>query len=347
MGRTFCWLCLCCLSLNSAVSQNKELDSLSRASYVERFMNHFFIWPVLKQRNTAFSFESADKSQKLTFRPNVNYHAGIGVYIFGVGAQLVFALPASSASDQIYGHSSAFDVQANVLGKHWGIDVFTQNYQGYYMEDKNHPLGPNMPRLQRGDISTWNNGATGIYFFNKRRYSMRSTYNYYERQLKSAGSIIASVDANVFSLRADSAIYASSYESLIGTASGIQRLDNTTFSIAPGYAYTFVVKKSFFIGGGIAYGPSVNWLKYNAGSSPWKSVVEFNTFLDLRLSTGYNAKFFFTGVSYIHQARNVGFEGATFSSSNDAIKFAIGYRFREVGILKRRAYDIFRPKVSW
>jgi hypothetical protein len=347
MGRLLGWLFLCCISLVTASAQNRELDSLSRTFYVERFLNRFFIWPVVKQRNTAFSLESADKSQKLTFRPNVKYHAGIGLYVFGVGMQLVFALPASPASEQIYGHSSAFDLQGNVIGKHWGVDLFTQHYQGYYLEDNNNPLGADTPRPQRRDIRTWNNGFTGIYFFNKGRYSMRSTYNYYERQLRSAGSIIASVNVNAFSLRADSAIYDSSIESAIGARSDIQRLDNTTFSAAPGYAYTWVLKKSVLVGCALAYCPSLNWLRYDVGSSPSRSTVQLNTFVDLRLSAGYNSKLFFAGISYIYQTRNVGLEGATFSSSNDAVKFAVGYRFKEVGILKRRAFDIFRPKASW
>jgi hypothetical protein len=334
------------ISIGHLAAQNKVLDSLSRTSYVERFTRHFFIWPVLKQRNVSFSIQNSDQSQKLTFKPNVSYHAGMGFYIFGVGMQLVFALPASSASDQVYGHSSAFDLQANILGQHWGVDLFTQNYKGYYAEDKNIPLNSDAPRPQRKDITTWNNGFNGIYFFNKRRYSLRSTYNYYERQLKSAGSIITSVNANTFSLRADSVLLNPYYESVFGKGANVQRLDFTTFSIAPGYAYTFVVRKTFFIGCAVAYGPSLNWLRYNSGSEAWKSVAQVNSFLDLRLSTGYNAKRFFCGVSFIHQTRNVGYEGVVFSNSNDAFKFALGYRFVEVGILKRRAFDIFRPKSS-
>lgn len=331
-------------SASSLSAQNREMDSLARASYVEHFHNFFFIWPVVKQRNTSFTVENG--SQRLIYKPNVRYHAGLGFYIFGVGAQLVFALPSSSESDRQYGHSSAFDVQANILGKNWGVDVFTQNYRGYYQEDATHPLPSAAARPQRGDISTWNNGMTGIYFFNKRRFSMRSTYNYYERQLKSAGSFIMTANINTFSMRADSSLLNSTYEQVLGSNANIQRIDYTTISAAPGYAHTFVIRKSLFLGAGAAYGPALNWLQYNAGNNPWKSVVEVNAFLDLRLSAGYNTHRFFLGVSYIHQTRYISYEGVLFSSSNDAFKFALGYRFKETGILKRRAFDIFRPKSS-
>jgi hypothetical protein len=326
--------------------QNKELDALSRTNYVERFTNYFFVWPVLKQRNTSFFIQSPNGSHRLTFKPNVTFHAGAGFFIFGVGAQIVLALPTTKSSDQLYGHSDAFDLQANVLGKNWGLDLFTQNYSGYYSEDKNKPLPALSPRPQRKDVGTWNNGVTGIYFFNKRKYSMRSTYNYYERQLRSAGSFLLSANANTFSLRSDSAIYGPSYEKIFGANANFQRLDYTTISVAPGYAHTFVIKKTYFIGGVVAYGPAVNWVHYNLGANPWKEDWELNSFFDLRISAGYNSERFFTGLTYSHQTRNISYEGVSFSNSNDAIKFAIGYRFKEVGILKRRAYDIFRAKTS-
>lgn len=345
MIRVFVLVACCVLSWSSS-AQNKELDALERAQFVERFTHYFFVWPVVKERTTSFTIQNVSGSQKLVYKPDVSYHLGAGVFIFGVGAQFVLALPVSDNRERLYGHSNAFDLQANILGEYWGIDAFTQNYNGYYWEDKNKPLSTTAVHPQRKDIGTWNNGINGIYFFNKRKYSMRSTYNYYERQLKSAGSFIISANINAFSLRADSAIYGAPYESLLGPGANFQRLDYLTISAAPGYAHTFVIHQKFFIGGAVAYGPAFNKLEYNTGQQPWKSAAQLNTFLDLRLSGGYNSEHFFTGVAYSHQTRNINYEGVMFLSSNDAIKFSIGYRFKEVGILKRRAFDIFRPKSS-
>lgn len=333
------------LLTTSAFGQKKDLDSIGRTQYVQTFKNYFFVWPVLKQRSTYFSIQTNDGSQKLTYRPNVTYHLGAGCYIFGVGVQLVAALPPSSASIETYGRSTAVDLQANIIGRHWGADLFTQEYKGYYLEDKNKEVPEGKPSPQRKDISTWNNGVTGIYFFNKRRYSMRSTYNYYERQLKSAGSILLSGNFNAFSIRCDSALYDRSYEAAFGPGPNFQRADYSTFSIAPGYAYNLVVLKSFFISASYAFGPALNWFKDADAVS--KSVsFEVNTYSDLRIAVGYNGQRFFTGIVFNHLNRNVAYEGVLFSNSNDNFKFALGYRFREVGILKRRAYDIFRPKSS-
>lgn len=344
-------LVISCFAFFSLLSQHtlaqkgkRELDSLSRTMYVEQFKSYFFVWPVLKQRNTSFFFKNGNT--KLSYAPNVNYHLGAGFFVFGLGVQIVFPLSPSSQSEKIYGHSSAVDIQANVLGKNWGVDLFTQNYRGYYLEDNNKPLGKDIPRIQRPDITTWNNGVNGIYFFNKRRYSMRSTYNYYERQLRSAGSFIISGNFNIFSMRADSLLFSSSYQPVLGYAANVNKMDYTTVSVAPGYAYTFVIRKSYFIGMAAAVGPAFNWLRYSSSNEVWKSIAGINSYLDLRLSTGYNSEHFFIGIAYSIQTRDILYEGILFSSSNGSFKFATGYRFKEVGILKRRAYDIFRPKSS-
>jgi hypothetical protein len=328
------------------IAQTEDLNELARAKYVERFPEYFFVWPVLKQRSTSFVLQSTqDTHQKLTYRPNVTYHAGAGAYVFGLGIQFVLALPQSSASIEKYGKSDAVDLQANILGKNWGIDLFTQNYKGYYIEDPNQPVPPGAPFPTRTDVRTWNTGITGAYYFDKRRFSIRSTYNYFERQLKSAGSFLLSGNVNTFALRADSAVYSPAYEAKFGRNANFTKVNYTTFAAAPGYAYNFVYR-SWFLGVSLAMGPGVNLLSYESGGNPLKSSVQLNLFTDLRLSFGYNSERLFTGITFTQQNRNINYEGMRFTSSNEVVKFVVGYRFRQVGILKRRLADLFKPKVS-
>ncbi len=330
------------IGISFANCQEINLNTLARKKYVEQFTEYYFIWPVVKHRSTDFVIQSTQESQqKLTFRPNVSYHAGAGVYMFGIGIQILIALPASRASIQTYGKSRALDLQLNAVSEYWLVDIFTQNYKGYY-RDKGTP---GVPILQRPDIRTWNTGIIGSYFFDKRKFSIRSTINYYERQLKSAGSFLISGNINTFSLHADSSIYPSSAESIFGHAANFQRADYTTIAIAPGYAYNFVFD-NYFVGGAFAVGPAMNWLYYQVESQPQKSSVQLKTYVDLRLSAGYNSERFFIGAVFTVQSRNIQFEGVTLTSSNDVLKIAMGYRFREKGIMKKRLSDLLRPKVS-
>lgn len=330
----------------NGAAQHEDLNELARAKYVERFPEYFFVWPVIKQRSTYFVLQSTkDNGQKLTYRPNVRYHAGAGTYIFGVGFQFVVAVPQNSASIDRFGESKALDLQANILGKNWAVDLFTQDYKGYYRDDANKPVPAGVPYPQRKDVTTWNTGVTGVYFFDKRRFSIRSTVNYFERQRKSAGSFLLSGNFNTFSLRADSSIYSTSYAALFGQDANFKSVNYTTVAVAPGYAHNFVLR-SWFLGASLALGPGVNWIDYKTGTGPGKSVVQLNTFMDLRLSFGYNGERLFSGITYNRQSRNIKYEGVRFTSSNDVVKFAIGYRFRAVGILKKNVADFLRPKSS-
>lgn len=313
------------------------LDSI-RERYIKRFPDYFFIWPVVKQRSTSFDIENLSKSEKLSFKPNGNYGLGWGMYIFEIGFEVTFSIQPKQSTQYLYGHSRVSDLQANILGKNWGLDVFTQNYNGFFRTDKNSPVPANTPYPQRPDISTWNTGVNGIYLFNKNRYSIRAAYNFSEKQIKSGGSFLLSGTLNTFSLRADSAVYGVKYEAKFGAPADFSKLDYTTFSVAPGYAYTLVLK-NFFINGSFSIGPANHWVNYQSGAGS-KNEITLNSFVDFRMSIGYNSDRFFSGISFVTQARNIKIDQIQFTSANSIFKMVIGYRFKEFGILKRSVRDL-------
>ena len=327
-----------------ASGQNKELEALSRANYIERFPDYFFVWPVLKRRTPSFTLENKNNShQKLMYRANADYYAGFGVYIFEIGFQFAVALPASTAVTNKFGKSNAVDLQANLVGSNWGFEIYNQKYNGYYIDDPNKPIPAGVPLPQRHDIWTRDYGMNGVLFSNK-RYSLRSTLNYFERQLKSVGSLLFAGTISSLELRTDSALFDSKYNAEFGEASNIQRLNYSTIGIGPGYGHNFVIKKKWFFAMSLAVGPSLNWLKYQGTGGNWKSNVQVQIFTDIRISLGYNTERFFAGISYIRQSRQISYERVHLTTFNDAVKLAVGYRFREVGILKRRAADFLLPK---
>ena len=139
------------------------------------------------------------------------------MYIFEIGFEVTFSVAPKPSSQAIYGHSNSSDLQVNMLGKNFGVDLFTQHYGGFYLTDSNKPVPSGTAYPDRPDISVWNTGVNGIYIFNKNKYSLRAAYNFSERQLHSGGSFILSGTINTFSLRADSAVYGNKYASTFGT----------------------------------------------------------------------------------------------------------------------------------
>jgi hypothetical protein len=323
-------------------TQAQKKDSL-RAIYVERFPNYFFVWPIIKSRTSRFDIQSQSNSgEKLTYKPNNSVGMGFGMYVFEIGFELVFSVPIEEKKKTLFGESKASDLQLNVLGKNWGVDLFTQTYRGFYREDARRGIAVDQPFPQRPDIRTGNTGINGIYAFNKNRFSLRSSYNFSERQLKSSGSFLLTGTLNFFDLKADSAVYGSFYEAIFGANANFTEIGSTTFSVSPGYSYNLVLAKRLFINASLSIGPAQHWISYQTANGRISNQT-LNSFVDLRLGIGYNSERFFAGTSYVQQSRNVKFEDIQFSSASSTYKLLIGYRFKEKGFLKWRAMDA----LSW
>jgi Domain of unknown function (DUF4421) len=327
---------------NSLLGQSKYFDSLARAKYIERFPDYFFIWPVLRQRASSFIIQSSkNPGDRLTFSPNITNHAGLGFYVIEIGFQFIVAIPPSQKSINEFGESNSLDLQANAIGNNWEIDAFHENYKGYFVEDSRKPIPGGQPKLQRGDIETVNSGITGAYFFNKRRFSIRATYNFYERQKKSAGSPMLLGNFTQFRLRSDSALYRST-QFTTSDVGDFKDIDYRTISIAPGYAYNLVLR-NFFIGASLNIGASFQFFNYRLGVDKDYSLA-VAPYFNGRATLGFNSDRFFTGITYSFQTLQINYSNADFINRTGTFRLIFGYRFREVGFLKLRALEMIRPK---
>lgn len=319
------------------VTQDK--DSVRRY-YIKSFPEYFFLYPVLKQRSLNFELARTDRSSLLTYRPNNTYSLGVGVYLFELGAELAFAIPLNERSIARYGESKARDIQLNVLAKRWGVDAFYQRYGGFYIADHgNEPLADS-PFPQRPDIATKNFGVTGHYIFNHQKFSFRSAYNFAERQLFSKGSFILLGTLYTFRVAADSSILPGNRAADFGAGVDFTRLRYTTFSLAPGYAFNLTYN-NFFLNTTLALGPAHHWINYDLqAKSRVNHDIEINSFFGARVAIGYNGYRLFGGISFISQGSTLKFQDVNFSNNNSVFKILMGYRFKEWGILKKRAWDL-------
>jgi hypothetical protein len=337
----------------SVSAQIEEPDSVNvtkidpdtlRAYFIESFPDHFFLYPVIKQRSLSFGLEKRDRSEQLTFKPNNSYSLGIGGYLFEVGAELTFSVPIDEKSKSIYGESDSRDVQLNILGKTWGGDLFYQKYQGFYLTDRENPVLPGSAFPQRGDIVSRNFGLTANYVFQNRKFSFRSAYNFAERQLHSKGSFLLFASLSSFKMGADSSILSSAQKDVFGENVSFTRLRYTTFSVAPGYTYSLIFR-NFFVNGTLSVGPAHHWITYKVEGERQRTDIAINSFIAARIAIGYNGPRLFGGLIFFSQGSNVRFEDVQFSNNNGTFKILIGYRFREFGFLKKRAWDLLPFRV--
>lgn len=344
-------ICFCLWIGNKSLAQESievlppatDKDSI-RDLYINRFPDHFFVYPVLKQRSLNFDLRKNDRSDLLSFKPNNTYSLGVGLYLFELGFELAFAVPVQEKSKAIYGESHARDIQLNVLGKKWGLDAFYQKYTGFYKTDRGNEPEPGMPYPQRADIFSRNFGITGNYVFNHQKFSFRSVYNFAERQLYSKGSLLLFTSIRSFKLSADSSILSNQQEVVFGDQVSFKQLRYATFSVAPGYTYSLIYR-SFFLNGSLAVGPAHHWIYYELETGAGRNDISINSFVAARVGIGYNGDRIFGGIIFLSQGSIVRFDEVQFSNNNASFKILMGYRFGEVGILKKRVWDLIPFKI--
>jgi hypothetical protein len=328
------WICAQDLQLTTP---EPSKDSL-RSGHIQLFPHDFFVYPVLKQRTLSFELEKNDRSGLLTFRPNRAYSFGVGLYLFEVGAQLAIAIPIAEKKTELFGKSKARDIQLNMVGRKFALDMYYQRYRGFYITDRDNEPAQDLPYPQRGDIISRNLGLTGTYIFNNRKFSLRSVHNFSERQIFSGGSFLALVNLGRFTLEADSSILDASQEVIFTDDASFRKLRYSTFSIAPGYSYNLIYR-SFFLNGTLGIGPAHHWIYYQHETGEGKREIGINSFVGARIGIGYNGDRIFGGISFFTQGSNVKLQEARFSNNNASFKILMGYRFKEFGKLKKRALD--------
>jgi Domain of unknown function (DUF4421) len=315
----------------------------TRNPYIKSYKDKFFLWPVLKQRSLTFELQNPDQSgNTVKFRPNNAFGLGLGMYVFDLGFELVFAVPLNQEKESNFGRTSAQDIQLNILSRSWGGDIYYQNYRGFYLSDPDSPIPASGAYPQRADFRTENFGISGTYAFNHEKFSLRSSFTFADRQLKSAGSFLLVGTYNSFRLSADSAILNNHYSTRLGLTNSVKSLNYQTASIAPGYSYNLVYK-NLYLSGLFAIGPAVQWLSYDNDVGENQSVTKVNTFVSLRVAAGYSNDRFFTGITFVSQARNVQFENIQFSNTSATYRILFGWRFQEFGFLKKSVWDLLPP----
>ncbi len=335
---TRCTSLLLGLLISCVAAAQRESDSL-RAHYIQEYPERFMLWPVLKQRQLSFHVRDIeDNNQRVNFYPNNAFSLGAGAYLFEVMAEVTFSIPLNEKRKAIYGESAVRDMQANITARKFAADIYFQRYSGFYMDDNRVIIPAGNPYPQRADIRTRNVGLGGLYVLNHRKFSLRSAFNFVDRQLKSGGSLLIGGALNAFILKADSAILTAESRVTMGEGSAFNKLRHTTLNLAAGYSYTLIWKK-LFINGTVTAGPAQHWMQYEeTGVEHYASAI--NGIASLRMGLGYNGDRFFGGVGFNKQTRNATFSSFRFSNTNSTLRMVFGYRFREIGLLKKRAVDL-------
>jgi len=313
-------------------------DSLRQRNF-KSYPNHLFVYPLIRQRSKYFQIQPRNsENPTMEFRPNHAASMGVGLYVFEVLLELSVNVPTDPVSRERYGNSNVRDLFGQVVGHNWSLDFFSQRYDGFYTA--------NLPRLSptdngillRPDITLRSSGVNGLYIFNRDKFSIRSAYNFAERQFKSGGSWMLSGTVNSSSFASDTVILTSRLRNQLGINKTYGDLNYTTLSVAPGYTYNFIFK-NWFLNFSLAIGPAHHWVNYVDERNQLRYDIVINSFVDNRIALGYNSDRWFGGISFVNLARQVKFSSFQVTTNSTNFTMLVGYRIPEEGIFKKRAWD--------
>jgi len=329
------------LLLTSLQLEAQHSPDTLRGKHIKKYPDHFFIWPVIKHRSLSFDISSERQpGDALSFRPNNAYSIGVGAYLFDVSAEVSISVPINEKSSGRFGTSEARDFSASLLGSNWGVDAFVQRYERFYLENPSPAIPANKPYPLRPDILMTNFGVSGIYTFNKNRFSLWSAYNFSERQLKSRGSVLIAWTISNAHLSADSVILSPSYLARLNTTTNFSDVRYATLGVAPGYSYSVIWRRLFF-NVSLAVGPAHHWVYYVSSDGVAHYDIAINSFVDGRVALGYNSDRWFGGITFVSRSRAVKFEEITLETQSQSFRMVVGYRISEKGVLKKTWKEFF------
>lgn len=249
-----------------------QTDSL----YIKPFDQELSIKPYVYKNFTSISHEVGN--DEVMYMPNNPVSIGIGVtykqYSLSGGYGFGFM------RDKNMGKTKSLDFQYHYYGRKFVFDVFFQNYKGFYYEDeKKDEVYHIFP-----DIKLVQYGLFGLYVFNGKKFSYQAAFNQTERQVKSAGSFQIGGGLYYNHLRSDT---------LFSLDGG--KLKNYQISLSGGYAYTWVIKKNYFVSMSVSVG-------INFGDRSLKSFgrkLEVSPSVFPRVSMGYNGSNWSVGLSFL------------------------------------------------
>jgi hypothetical protein len=295
--RTFLLLALLFRALSVSFSQPS--DSLAPSRIDTTFISeyHHFLTARFYFLYQDVTFEiNQENLGTVIYKPNLFVKAGIAGYYKWFGLSLSVNVPFFLLNETEYGKTTSLDTRINVFGRSISGELVYQDYKGYYIQNFHTETGhhykiPDMRILAIGISSYW--------IYNSERFSLRAAFIQNERQKKSAGSFMVRPSFQYFKVSSDSGIIPREVFTQAGEEyfNVVNEGEFFSFGLAPGYSYTFIFAKKFYINAAVF--PGVFWesVSYSTERSTVHT-TDFSFLLTGQLGVGYNSDRFHAGIMY-------------------------------------------------
>lgn len=243
----------------------------------------------------AFNIDSFSDAQKeLSYEPNIPGLTRVGISAFGLGASLS-TRGSSKDLDQDKGESEFFDFQVGYHNTKWGVDLYVQNYEGFYLKNSEDVGGtPNYYLFP--DVKFNHYGLMGRYALDNNGFSISALLNQSDEITKSAGSYFLIGGLRQHSFETENTLIPAPLQGVNVDMDNLRKLSVNTLNLGVGAGKYWVSSSNFFIGAVIDAMGTFGLYKYSLTTEDRSS--DYGTLsVSAKFGTGYAGKKWRSGVS--------------------------------------------------
>jgi hypothetical protein len=250
---------------------------------------------------------------------------------FGLGISI--NNPIYKINQETYGKTTTLDLRVNAFGRSIAGELFFQKYKSFYISS---PVQTDGTHYIIPDMQTLSIGIAGYYIYNAKRFSIRAAFIQNERQKKSAGSLVVRPSFLYYRISSDNGIIPAELheEYHIAQSNHINSGEFYSLGLSPGYVYTLVFLKNFYLTAAVFPGVAAQFSSYSNDHDVYSN-FEFVFQLNGRFALGYNSDKWFLGGSY-----QTGFNEVPDKINNALFSYDVA-QFRFWGGTR---FDLFKKK---
>lgn len=300
-------------------------------NYILDYRYHFQIKTLGLTRQAEFRLINTNEAHSIDFSTNNPFSFGLAIDYSWISLEYTKTIKGFEFTDERKGKSEAQAFRLGMTGRRYTANLYYRNTRGYNLENvedwvpdwfEDHEKYPFAPGLESRIL------ALSLYYtFNHKKYSNAAALRQNARQIKSAGSPVAGIQANVEGVFSPTPMLSS--DTLARKFLNIAQVQYLKFGITGGYMHTFSIKKRFYLNAALVQG-----LLYSVGRGSYHDYEEIDDIsaigvsFYLRLGLGYNGKRWYSGLHFSGDifANDVSSELYNTSAYSN-FKIFVGYRF--------------------